>query len=283
LEIVVVDDDSGPQHCERLQAVLPSGIRVYWAKQRGGYARSINLGAAFPGFEEIEFLLAMNNDILLPDTEMVAKLARALHGDSRRVAASPMIRDSRSKTELSNSGQVCRVPSFTDLLVTRSSLLARLPLFKAIVDRNSYADIKPYKPNAVIDCETINGATFLIKADFLREIGYLDEHTFLYIEELTLGARIKNRNATACLVTSTVVDHLQGCSTGATPVAFRPKMFIIHTRSELHYVRRYLNAGLFLQALFVVVRFHDGVGKAVVHLVRQIARTCRDGFQARQK
>ena len=52
--------------------------------------------------------------------------------------------------------------------------------------------------------------------EFVEEIGYFDEETFLYFEELTFGWQMRDRGRHGCLVTRVVVDHIQG-STSKPP------------------------------------------------------------------
>jgi GT2 family glycosyltransferase len=272
VDIVVVDDCSPTKDWQNLQQHLPKGIVLCRTECSSGYARSINVGARLADFPAADFVLAMNNDVILPDRDTILKLVEALQEDARRVAASPLIRHVGANKHPEMAVQVRRVPSFSTLLIAHSAGLRRLPFFRSLLDHYTYADARPYKSGQTVDCESINGALFLIRADFLRQIGYLDEHTFLYMEELILGAQIKRAGRTACLVGSTTIEHLQGAATQSTPSQFRLRMFREQTRSELHYLRCYLAGNLLRRLVLVCVRLGDAIGKVIYHQFRRLPR-----------
>jgi GT2 family glycosyltransferase len=268
LDVVVVDAHSDWGDWEHLQAVAPKHVVLHREAQRAGYSRCINAGARLQGMPPAEFVLAMNNDVLLPDPDTIRCLVNALEADPRRVAASPLIRNPASVKPPEALVQVRRVPDFKTLLIAHSCWLRRLPMFRGICDWYVYGDVSPYPLGRVVDCETINGACFLVRTDFLESIGYLDEGTFLYMEELVLGAQIKQTGCTACLVTSTSVDHLQGASTGLGSGRFSWPMWWTQVRSEFHYVRRYLAKGAGHQSVLACVRLTDAAGKLLQQIFR---------------
>jgi GT2 family glycosyltransferase len=263
LDIVVVDAHSRDSDWEELRRLLPEHIVLHRIERSCGYARSINIGARLKTLPRPGFTLAMNNDVILPDHGTIRKLVEALQQDPLRVAASPLIRHVGVHLHPEAAVQVRRVPDFNTLLIAHSGALRRLPFFRRMSDQYTYAEARPYLISEVFDCETINGALFLLRTEFLCDIGYLDEHTFLFMEELILGAQTKRCGRTACLVTSVTVDHLQGAATLSTPRTFRLRMFLEQTRSEIYYVRQYLSGGVLQQALLVFVRMGDALGKIV--------------------
>ncbi len=273
LDIVVVDDCSPTEDWEELQRSVPGGSGLRRTAHSSGYAGSINLGARLTDLPAADYILAMNNDVVLPDPDTIATLVQALQEDARRVAASPLIRHVGVHVDPKAAVQVRRVPGFSTLLIVHSGVLRRLPFFRKLMNHYTYADVRPYKLGETVNCESINGALFLIQADFLRQIGYLDEHTFLYMEELILGAQIKRAGRIACLVASTTIEHLQGSATQSTPSQFRLRMFREQTRSELHYLRCYLAANRLRRLVLVCVRLGDAIGKLIYQQFRRLSRS----------
>jgi len=261
LDVLVVDDCSTPAEWTLLQQLKPRHVVALRQSKPRGYAASLNLGMRSTELPPAAFMLAMNNDISLPDTETVRKLADALQENPRRVAASPLVCHVGVVLQPETAIQVRRVPDFKTVLVAHSCWLRRLPRFRGLCKRYTYDDCRPYQLGLRLDCETINGALFLVWTSFLESIGFLDENTFLYMEEQILGAQIKRSNHTACLVTSTYVDHLQGTSTGLRSGAFRPLMWLHQVRSELWYLRAYLASGPMHRGFFLLVRAVDFVAK----------------------
>ena len=83
------------------------------------------------------------------------------------------------------------MPGYWALLVAHSCWLRRTAFGRRIHRWYLYLDRIPFPLGVTIECETINGACFMISKPFLDAIGYMDERTFLYMEELTLGANIR--------------------------------------------------------------------------------------------
>jgi len=156
---------------------------------------------------------------------------------------------------------VRRVPNFAMTLVSSSWWLRRLPGLAQISNRYVYDDARPYPLNQEFDCESINGSCFVIRADFLEEIGYLDQGTFLYYEEIILGKQIKDRKRKACLVTSTVIRHYQGATSGHRRGNIQLSTSIEMIRSEVYYCRKYLRSPRLLLVVLISVRVVDIIGK----------------------
>ena len=83
---------------------------------------------------------------------------------------------------------------------------------KGIADHHFYQERMPYAMGREYNCDTGHGCCFVIRTDFFESIGYFDEHTFLYFEEMILARQIKDRGKKFCLVTSTVVEHVGGAA-----------------------------------------------------------------------
>jgi GT2 family glycosyltransferase len=61
-----------------------------------------------------------------------------------------------------------------------------IPLYKK---NNSYID--RYKKDNISSVNKVMGCSFMIKLNFLKEINYFDQNTFLYSEEAILSSQIK--------------------------------------------------------------------------------------------
>jgi GT2 family glycosyltransferase len=257
LELVVVDNHSNEEQWSTLRKDRRNSETFHRTRRNLGYAGGINAGAKLHTGQIPDYILVLNSDITLADPNSVLKLVTALRQDSRRVACSPLVGDKHRTKRPEACVQVRRMPSYWTLLVAHSCWLRRTWLGRRIQNRYLYADQCPFPLGATIDCETINGACFMISKTFLEEIGYMDEETFLYMEEFTLGAHIRRHTSTACLCTAVVVDHIQGASTGmrAHHRPFRREMQQI--QSEAIYLKRYAGAGILKMGVFRMVRAVD--------------------------
>jgi GT2 family glycosyltransferase len=258
LETVVVDNHSSEENWGLLQQDL-AGLPVilHRCKKNLGYAGGINAGARLETGRAPDYIFALNSDITLPCVDAVRQLVAALREDPRRVACSPLIRDRDCAVPPQTTTQVRRVPDFWTLLIVNSCWLRRTPVGRRLRRAQCYEDARPYPLDITLDCETINGACFMIDRRFLDAMGHLDDRVFLYTEEAILGATIRARQATACLHTGVVADHIQGASTGMRGRRRPLRRELQQVHSELFYLRHYAATSMPRQGLFLLVRSAD--------------------------
>jgi GT2 family glycosyltransferase len=266
LEIVVVDNGSESDNLARLRDGLPPGIRLISLPINVGYAAGNNAGARpIEGMRAPTYLWVLNNDVVIDDPDTAEGLVAALRRDHRRAAVSPLIRDPRSGTRSRPPLQVRRIPDYPALLVAYSSWLAKLPSLRRIYSRQMYLERVPYPPDSEIDCESVNGSCFMIMMEFIESIGYFDEGTFLYFEELILGWQMRSRGRCGCLATSFTVDHLQGSTSKHGAAGFRTSMFLEDVRSQAYFARHYLRVSEPAVWLLYAVRATDYVARSIRH------------------
>jgi GT2 family glycosyltransferase len=257
LELVVVDNHSDEQDWSLLQRDADSSVVLHRTDRNLGYAGGINAGARLQTGEAPELVFVLNSDITLADPNAVQLLVASLQEKAMRVASSPLIRDRDRTAPPRQCVQVRRMPGFWTLLFAHSCWLRRTAWGRRVQNRHLYFDLIPFPLGETIECETINGACFMVSRNFLETIGYLDERTFLYMEEFTLGASIRLHDSTACLCTSVVADHFQGASTGMR-AHHRPfHRELQQIQSEAVYLTQYVHAGVSKMGLFWLVRVTD--------------------------
>ncbi len=259
LEIVVVDNYSSEGDWRSLQQALAEyPVVLHRCPGNLGYAGGINAGARLQTEFAPDYILALNSDITLQRPDAVQQLVNSLRGDPRRVACSPLVGDRDYPLPPQHaSNQVRRLPGFWMLLVVHSCWLRRTWFGRRLCRYYLYEDQLPFPLGTTVDCEMINGACFLMDRRFLEAIGYLDDRTFLYMEEHILGAGIRARNSTACLCTAAVADHIQGASTGMRGHRRPLRRELQQVRSELVYLRHYSGTNWLGQGLLLLVRSTD--------------------------
>lgn len=263
LELVVVDNHSPEADWSTLRGGAGSSVVLYRTPRNLGYAGGINAGARLDTGQAADYILALNSDVSLDDPKSVLLLVTALQQDPRRVACSPLIRDQRRNALPEECVQVRRMPDYWTLLVAHSCWLRRTRPGHRMQDLHRYIDRIPFPLSTTMDCDTVNGACFMVSQEFLSEVGFMDERTFLYMEEFTLGEKIRGRHSTACLCTSVVADHIQGASTGMRANHRPLRRELQQIQSEAFYLRQYTGAGLLKMGLFGVVRTTDLLLKAI--------------------
>ena len=271
LQIVVVDNHSSEENWRVLQQELEGyPIILHRCSKNLGYAGGINAGAKLHSDRTPAYILALNSDITLPSEDSVRQLAAALREDPRRVACSPLIKDQDCRVPPEATTQVRRLPGFWTVLVSQSCWLSRTGFGRRITRAYLYQDSLPYPLGTTLDCETINGACFILDSQFLEAIGYLDDRTFLYMEELILGAQIRAQSATACLCTAVIADHIQGASTGMRGRRRPLRRELQQVHSETLYLRHYAGTNRLGLGLLLLVRGTDLLLKALRSLVLNV-------------
>jgi GT2 family glycosyltransferase len=269
LDVVVVDNCSTDDDYAILATQLPPNVPVIRSDRNGGYAAGNNLGARWSGQPPPAFVMFLNNDVTLSDTATCRLLVAALQADPVRAACSPLVHTPNPQGVPPEAAiQVRRIPNVWQLIVVHSWWLRRVPGLRHWFDWYTYADRRPFARNRDIDSASINGSCFVATHEFLEEIGYLDEGTFLYLEEIILGHQIQRRNRHACLVTSTSVLHHQGATTGHGRERVKMSMLMAAARSEFHYCRRHLHASPVAMGAWLGVRAVDLAGKAMAQAFR---------------
>jgi GT2 family glycosyltransferase len=261
IDIVVVDNASEPESYFQLKKQLPENIPLIRNEVNLGYSGGNNVGARASGIlPDAAFTMILNNDVMLKDPHTAKKLIGVLKSSPERVAVSPLVNTVWTGVAVEKQIQVRRDADFLTCIVSGSWWLRRLPLLRKVFDWHVYGDVRPYRRDEEYECDSVNGCCFVILTDFLESIGFLDEGTFLWFEEIILGRQIKGKHKRCCLATSVVVDHLQGTSTGRA-VSYRMNKEYI--KSQLYYCDKYLKTGFPAQLLLVAVRVIDFLSKAI--------------------
>ncbi len=257
LDIVVVDNYFSLEERSRLKRLLPEGVQLVLSERNVGYAAGNNLGISHRGFPKPAYFLIVNSDVTMPHSGTVSALHAGLVSSPRIAACSPMIYDPSAMSQLDAACtvQVRRLPDFSTTLIVNSWFLSRV--FVRVSNRYIYRDLMPFAKDSVIEVDTINGACFLVAADVLEEFGGLDAGTFLYYEEIILGAQLRSVGMRCALVTSVAVSHLQGSSSAETAGKFVVQRRLQAVRSEIYWCKRYLRVGWLGIGLLYLVRSVD--------------------------
>ncbi len=270
LDVVVVDNHSEEGEYARLSESLSPDVKVVRCQENLGYAAGNNRGIAFEGFPSPEYVAIINNDVLFPDSRILSKLVRALKSDPRRAACSPLVDTLPAGTPPQTQIQVRRIPGYFTLLVADSWWLRRLPGLRKLGDSYLYADHRPYPSDSEIECETINGSCWVVRKDVLDQIGNLDTGTFLYQEEIIFGKQVQELGKTNCLVTSSIVHHYHGGTSGQRAGRVVLKSFLQMARSEAYYCRKYLGISHLKLASLYVIRAIDISTKIAFSTIRSL-------------
>ncbi len=152
-----------------------------------------------------EYILLLN-----PDTIVLENALALLLDFMQKHPKAGIIGPSLLAPDLSRQTSAFRFPS----LLTELDDGLRLGLFSKWIKDHRIA-IEPPSPKEPFRADWVSGACFLVRTAVLKETGLLDEHYFLYFEELDLCLQARHLGWECWCVPQSEVIHLEGESTKA--------------------------------------------------------------------
>jgi GT2 family glycosyltransferase len=222
MEVIVVDQASKDDSVQILSQL--KGILFIESKTNLGFTGGNNLGMR-EATGDYYFLL--NNDTEVPPS-FLEPLIEALESDTLAGAASPLIRFFQNPMKIQYAGG----PAKIDL----------------VHGRNSWRGWMSDYPSAYSQVESTtaaHGAAFIIKKKVADEVGLLDNHFFIYFEELDWSLRIRKAGYKIIFVPSSEVLHKESM-TMPKEHPFRVRMMM---RNRILLSRKHLNAFMFAVSL----------------------------------
>jgi len=191
LHVLVVDNDP-ERPLDRKDSSFPPGWEVLVTRKNLGYCRAVNLGTDRALEKGADYVLLLNNDLRL-GPGFLTPLVEALEADERAGSAGPLILDPEGR--IWSAGGVFRFgPSLTGLR----------GLGKRPGGRYTKPEYVDYFP----------GACVLHRAESLRAAGPLDEEYWMYMEDLDLALRMRQKGYLALFVPWSGAVHSPSLSTG---------------------------------------------------------------------
>lgn len=232
LEIIIVDNASNDSEEEiRLNKLCSEeSIKVIFNKTNLGYAAGNNIGLRAAVQNGAEWCLIINPDVELRDRNYISHMVDKIseYSDVAVAASSVVMPDG----ELQNPQRESTF--FYDFLWPLQYLKKK--------EENSNWNVDKQVTGF---CDKISGCCLFIKSDFLKEINFLDETTFLYCEEAILSKQVLNANKKILYVHDCVANHEHIKQDKSSPKG-RMKIFL---RSRRYYIRKYSGYGRIKKAL----------------------------------
>lgn len=252
-EIVVVDNCSNASDYLFLVNSLPNSVHLVRSPMNGGYSAGNNLGFKYDSGKSIDYFLVLNSDLMIDDIHLIKKLVDGFKQKSYKpiYATSPLVNTTYSRLPSHSQIQVRKLLNRFQLFFLSFSVFKKL--FSSVFNNYVYFSEIPFS-NKYLFCDTINGAAFMISRPFLESNSYLDEHVFLYHEELILGKQIQNAGGVCLLNGHAEVAHLQGISTKSTPNQFNWGMERQKYLSEAYFFAEYLQMNKLIIKIFCILK-----------------------------
>ena len=214
-QVVVVDNASGDDSCERIQSAIDGLQAAGWARLvrspvNGGFAAGNNL-AIRPWLDATPRPDAFW--LLNPDTRVIPGALQALVAALEEDRACGIAGSQLLEADGSPWPFAFRFPS----IAGEFEACARLGLVTRFFGHRAIArqmNTGPDAPRATVDW--VSGASFIVRRRMIEEIGPMDERFFLYYEETELARRASDAGWTSVYVPTSRVLHISGQSTGVT-------------------------------------------------------------------
>jgi GT2 family glycosyltransferase len=239
--VVVVDNHSDNESEAVLRKELAE-YRIIQTGRNGGYAQGNNIGIRMALEEGADYVLILNNDTRI-EPDFLSILVSYAEADPTAGVLGPMI-----VTEDGLIDHTCarRRPALGDYFW-------RLGPGRWFAPKNRWVRAHYYEndydfgDSATVDI--ISGSCMLMRTDMLREIGLLDEKTFLYFEESILHEKLRDTRYRTVIVASSRIVHRKGQSTSTIPVYANVIAFL---GSLNYYLKSYRHVGAIMRALMLV-------------------------------
>ena len=174
LELVLVDNCS--PDADQVEALCrEQGCTFIASPENRGYNAGNNIGLRYAVAQGYEYALIANPDMEFPETDYVKKLVEVMEKDSEIVVVGTDI-----VTILGRHQNPMREIKFWEELFWPITLLRfrkKKEWFLGDYVCSGY-------------CEKLSGCCFLIRLDFVKQIDFFDENTFLYSEEPILAKQV---------------------------------------------------------------------------------------------
>ena len=153
---------------------------IIYNNENRGYSAGNNIGIKLADYLNVDAVLIANPDMRFENEKYIYELSKTLFSNKKYLLASSKIigLDGKDQSPLREASFYEEITWFRDL-------------FPRIFKKTPY--VLAYEKNKIITVPKVMGCCLLVKINFLREINYFDENTFLYSEEPILSAQVKQK------------------------------------------------------------------------------------------
>lgn len=189
-QIIIVDNASPNESSEMLSQKKIGNYTFIKSPKNGGYAAGNNIGLKWSYQHGFKYCWILNNDIIIQDSMLLSSLMEIFEKAGNIACVNPDIYSPDGHMFNRDSVRM----TFYDLTV---GFLAYRKKGRNVKDRGGYAYI--YRPQ---------GCCMIVDLEKMNSVGYMDEHTFLYSEEIILAERLLvNKWVCACAIGKKVIHN----------------------------------------------------------------------------
>lgn len=97
--------------------------------------------------------------------------------------------------------------------------------------------------------DEISGASMLLSKNYIRDIGFMPEEYFLYMEETDWNYKGKSKGYNFFTIVSSKIFHKESISTGGR---YSFTNIYYNTRNKIHFLRKYSTNYIFILIIFII-------------------------------
>jgi len=191
-EIIVVDNASSDESVEFLRKQKNRRLKIFFNSRNLGFAKAVNYGIRKSSGK---YILLLNPDTKIIDNSLKRMVDFAKESPDAGVVGARLLNPDHSIQP-----SIFHFPTVWNAL--RQYWLCKEGLFS----KYSLSGTEPVSVDAVV------GAAFLITPQALQKAGYLDEHYFMYFEDLDYCRRVKKEGLKVFYLGSAKIVHFHGQS-----------------------------------------------------------------------
>jgi len=204
--IIIVDNGSDNESEEILRGEFHKHVFIQTGENRG-YAAGNNAGIEYALDAGADYVLILNNDTRV-EPDFLEKLVDYAESNPGVGVLGPKIVTETGELDISCAR---RRPLFPDYFWRVGPGKWLFPENRWI-KRHYYMD--EYDFQEPMEVDVISGSCMLIRCKLLREIGLLDENTFLFLEEFILHEKVRRTGFSTVIVPSSRIVHKGHSSIG---------------------------------------------------------------------
>lgn len=225
LTIVVVDNASKINEADDIKAEFPDVITIR-SEINGGFSAGNNIGIRWAIEHQYGYIMMLNNDtVVAPD--MIKILKRKCNSET--AVAPKMLYYSEPEMVWYGGGTMNKKTGNAEHINMNTA------------DRH---DVEP------VECSFATGCCIMLKAETIKNVGFLDESYFMYCEDTDYCIRLRNAGIKILYIPSAKLWHKISASTGGDESAF--SIYYI-TRNRIEVIKKYKNFFNFTALPFTVM------------------------------
>lgn len=201
---------------------------ILFLKENYGYAKGNNFGLKLATQMNCEITFIVNNDIILKEP-LIEEMADYLRKNKKVGIVGPKIIGVDGKKQGPYKKPNLLTHSIYPLFYPVGFLISRI--FPKSIMNSETNEEYPYR---------IMGCFMGVKNRIFEEIGYFDENTFLYAEEMIIAEKLQSRGYLTAYKEEKHVLHIHGFTTKQLG---NKKKYMLNLQSDLYYFEKYLNYG----------------------------------------